>query len=475
MSGTREPVRRCQSKRHKLKKDEAESRDAAHRGGDVCSSDEVAVMAVERRDVINRLKETSQLREQEEQVGNSKQYQIDKRIVYLAYKKVKANKGSPGIDGMDFEDYERNLKDNLYKLWNRMSSGSYFPNAVMAVEIPKKSGGIRVLGVPTIEDRVAQMTAKLYVEPRLDALFHEDSYGYRPNKSAIDAVGKARERCWKYDYVIDLDIKGLFDNIDHELLMRAVRKHVSEPWINLYIERWLKAPVSKNGEMTARTSGTPQGGVISPVLANLFMHYAFDEWMRRNYPYCPFERYADDTVIHCKSETQARFILDEVRKRMKQCRLELHPQKTKLVYCKDKDRTGDYENTSFDFLGYTFRRTLIKDRLGRLQWNFLASASKSACKALKDKIKALELHKKSGSTLEMIAETINPIVRGWMNYFGAFNRSAMKRTLDVIQRRLIKWAMCKYKRFRGHRTRAEVWLGEVKRRKPNMFAHWALS
>ena len=405
---------------------------------------------------------------------NSKQYQIDKRIVYLAYRKVKANKGSPGIDGIGFEDYERNLKNNLYKLWNRMSSGSYFPKPVMAVDIPKKNGGVRVLGIPTIEDRIAQMTAALYIEPILDPLFHEDSYGYRPNKSALDAVGRARERCWKYDYVIDLDIKGLFDNIDHELLMKAVRKHVRAPWILLYIERWLKAPFSKEGALIERTAGTPQGGVISPILANLFMHYAFDEWMKGTYPYCPFERYADDTVIHCKTEAQARFILDKVNKRMQQCRLELHPQKTKIVYCKDKDRTRDYGCTEFDFLGYTFRKTLIKDRLGRLQWNFLASASKKACQSLKDKIKAMELHRRSESKIEMIAEAINPTVRGWMNYFGAYNKSAMKGTLDVIQRRLIKWAMRKYKRFRDHRRRAEEWLYEVKKREPTMFAHWTL-
>ena len=405
---------------------------------------------------------------------NSKQYTIDKRMILAAYQKVKKNRGSAGIDGIDFAKYEENLKGNLYKLWNRMSSGSYLPKPVMAVEIPKKSGGIRVLGIPTIADRVAQMTAKMYIEPMLEPLFHEDSYGYRPNKSAIDAVRKARERCWRYNFVIDLDIKGLFDNIDHELLMRAVKKHISKPWVLLYIGRGLKAPFSKDGKEIPRMAGTPQGGVISPLLANLFMHYAFDEWMRRNYPYCPFERYADDTVIHCKTEKQARFILDKVKERMAQCRLELHPSKTKIVYCKDKDRTEEYSSTEFEFLGYIFRRTLIKDRCNRLQWNFLASVSKGACKTLKEKIKALEIHKRSGSKIEMIAEVINPIVRGWMNYFGAFNRSAMKGTLDVIQMRLIKWAMCKYKRFKGHRRRAEEWLNGIKEREPGMFAHWTL-
>lgn len=407
---------------------------------------------------------------------NSKQYVIDKWAVYEAYQRVKRNKGSAGVDGIDFVKYENSLKDNLYKLWNRMSSGSYHPKPVMAVEIPKKNGGTRILGIPTIEDRTAQMTAVLYIEKKIDPIFHEDSYGYRPNKSALDAVGKARERCWKYDYVIDLDIKGLFDNIDHDLLMRAVMRHVTEPWILLYIKRWLKAPfVLKDGTEAPRTAGTPQGGVISPLLANLFMHYAFDEWMKRNYPYCPFERYADDTVIHCKSEAQAKYILDKVKLRMEQCKLELHPEKTKIVYCKDKERTGSYPCTEFDFLGYTFRGIYIKDKLGRIQMNFLASVSKKACQNLKDKIKSMEIHKRSGLKIDMIAEIINPTVRGWMNYFGRYNKSAMKSTLDVIQRRLIKWAMRKYKRFRGHRRRAENWLKQVQEREPEMFAHWALS
>ena len=409
-------------------------------------------------------------------MGNSKQYDISRLTVWQAYRKVKANRGSAGIDNVDFEKYEQNLKDNLYKLWNRMSSGSYFPKPVKLVQIPKKSGGTRSLGIPTIEDRIAQMTAKLYIEPKIDRIFHEDSYGYRPGKSAIDAVGKARERCWKYDYVIDLDIKGMFDNIDHELLMKAVRIHVKEPWIVLYIERWLKAPFEDaDHNITERLAGTPQGGVISPLLANLFMHYTFDKWMKINYPYCPFERYADDTVIHCKSEAQAKFILDKVRDRMKACKLELHPVKTKIVYCQDKDRQERYVCTQYDFLGYTYRRVLIKDKTGRLQFNFLASVSKSETKSLNASIRAMEIHKKTGAKIEMIAEMINPIVRGWMNYFGRYNRSAMKKGLDCVQRRLIRWAMCKFKKFRGHRQRAERWLNEIKKREPDMFAHWALS
>ena len=406
---------------------------------------------------------------------NSKPYKIPKQIVWKAYKKVKANKGSAGMDGMSFEKYEKHLTNNLYKLWNRMSSGSYFPKAVKAVEIPKKNGGTRRLGIPTIDDRIAQMTAKMIVEPTIDRLFHKDSYGYRPNKSAIDAVEMARKRCWEHDYVIDLDIKGMFDNIDHELLMKAVRKHVKEPWILLYIERWLKAPFQMDtGEIILRTAGTPQGGVISPILANLFMHYAFDLWLTRNHGNNPFERYADDTVVHCRTEQEAKQLLAEIDTRLKECKLELHPTKTKIVYCQDKERQKQHPNTAFDFLGYTFRKVLIKDRLGRLQMNFIASVSKNAGQALKDKVKSLKIHKRTGSKIEMIAEKLNPILRGWMNYFGKFNRSAMKRTLDCVQRRLIKWAMCKFKRFRKHRRRAEEWLLQVRKRKPYMFAHWAL-
>lgn len=406
---------------------------------------------------------------------NSKPYEISKQIIMAAYKKVKANKGSAGVDGIDFEKYEENLKGNLYKLWNRMSSGSYFPKPVKAVEIPKKDGGTRRLGIPTIDDRVAQMTAKLVIEPALESLFHIDSYGYRPNKSAIDAVGMARQRCWKYDYVIDLDIKGLFDNIDHELLMKAVRKHVKERWILLYIERWLKAPFqTETGEELPRIAGTPQGGVISPILANLFMHYAFDLWMTRNHRDNPFERYADDMVVHCRTEQEARQLLASIDERLQNCKLNLHPTKTKVVYCQDKDRRKKYPVTEFDFLGYTFRKVWIKDRLGRLQLNFIASASKKAEQALKDKVRALEIHKRTGSKVEMIAEMLNPILRGWMNYFGQFNRSAMKQALDCVQRRLIRWAMCKYKNLRGHQRRAEEWLKQVEKREPNMFAHWAL-
>ena len=404
----------------------------------------------------------------------SKQYNISKKVVLEAYKRVRQNKGSAGIDGIDFAKFEENLKDNLYKIWNRMSSGSYFPSPVLAVEIPKKNGGIRTLGIPTISDRIAQMTARMYLEPKVEPIFHKDSYGYRPNKSAIDAIGKVRQRCWRYDYVIELDIKGLFDNIDHELLMKAVELHTDEKWLKLYIRRWLKTPfATKEGILTERKSGTPQGGVISPVLANIFLHYAFDVWMERNYPIAPFAIYADDAIIHCKSEKEAKEIKEALNQRMKQCKLELHPDKTRIVYCKDEDRTEDYPITQFDFLGYTYKAVYIKCKDGKLRNNFIASASQKACKNLRDKIKELKLHKMSGSSINIIAKSINPIVRGWINYFGKYNVSALKYTIKCIESRIVRWAMNKYKHFRGRRQRAEKWLSELRNREPKLFAHWS--
>lgn len=401
-------------------------------------------------------------------------FSIPKRDVVTAFERVKANKGTYGIDGQTIEEFEKNLKDNLFKIWNRMSSGSYIPKPVKAVPIPKKNGGTRILGIPTVEDRIAQMVVKLHLEPLVEPMFYEDSYGYRPNKSAVQALEITRERCWKRDWVLEFDIKGLFDNIRHDLLMEMVRRHTDEGWIILYIQRWLTTPFQmKDGTQVQRTSGTPQGGVISPVLANLFLHYVFDDFMAKEFKSIPWAR-STYSVVHCRTEQEAKQLLADIDARLRDCKLELHPTKTKIVYCKDKDRQKEYPNTEFDFLGYTFRRVWIKDRLGRLRMNFIASVSKKAEQTLKDKVKSLEIHKRTGSKIDMIAEVLNPILRGWMNYFGKYNRSAMKRALDCVQRRLIKWAKCKYKNFRGHRRRAEEWLCQVRKREPNMFAHWVL-
>jgi len=356
----------------------------------------------------------------------TKPFNISKLSVWEAYKKVKANHGSAGIDGQNIEDFELNLKDNLYKIWNRMSSGSYFPPAVLRVEIPKSDGKIRPLGIPTVADRIAQMVIKQQLEPSLEKIFHKDSYGYRPKKSAIEAIGQARTRCWRNDWVLDLDIKGFFDNINHKLMMRAVAIHTTDKWILLYIERWLKASVQMpDGTLVISDKGTPQGGVISPLLANLFLHYAFDKWMERKFPNIPFERYADDSVCHCKTEAQAKMLKTALEERMKEVQLELHPEKTKIVYCKDADRTDTYENIQFDFLGYTFRPRKSKNRFGKYFINFTPAISNKAIKKIKSVMREWGWQNKTDKTLEDLANMFNRQVQGWINYYSHFYKSAL--------------------------------------------------
>ena len=406
-----------------------------------------------------------------------KSYEISKQVVWKAYKRVKANQGSAGVDGQSLADFEKDLKGNLYKIWNRMSSGSYLPQPVRLVEIPKKgSGGTRPLGIPTVSDRIAQMVAKIYLEPLLEPCFHPDSYGYRPGRSPLDAVGAARERCRRRDWVIDLDIKGFFDNLDHDLLMRAVRYHTDIPWIILYVERWLTAPLQlRDGSLEDRAKGSPQGAVISPLLANLFLHYAFDKWMERNHPHVPFERYADDVVVHAKSLKEAESVLDSIRRRLGQCRLELHPDKTKIVYCRDSDRRGSYKRIKFDFLGYTFRPRRAKNRYGTLFVSFLPAISNSAAKEIRQTIRGWRLGAtRNNQSLEEIARFINPKVRGWVSYYGRYFRSDMLRLLQHLQRALIHWVRRKFKRFKNRQRKATHWLGRVARRDPNLLYMWQI-
>ncbi|MDP3981025.1 MAG: group II intron reverse transcriptase/maturase [Chlamydiota bacterium] len=408
-------------------------------------------------------------------MNQAKPFDISKRIVLEAYKRVKANGGARGVDEETIQDFERGLKDNLYKIWNRMSSGSYFPPAVRRVEIPKASGGKRPLGIPTVSDRIAQMVAKQYLEPKLEPYFHKDSYGYRPNRSAIEALGVARERCWRYDWVLDLDIRGFFDNLDHELLMRAVRKHTKCKWVLLYIERWLKAPAQcEDGTLIQRDKGTPQGGVISPLLANLFLHYALDEWMKKNYPGIGFERYADDAVYHCKTEAEAKALKAAIEKRLAECRLELHPEKTKIVYCKDGKRRKEYPEKKFDFLGYTFRPRKAKDYRGQYFCNFSPAVSQRAKKEMSRVIRSWGLQRRSGSTLEDLSREINPSLRGWVNYYGRYYRSGLYPIFRQLECALMKWAMRKYKRFRGQQHAVAYWLIAIAKRSPNLFVHWSM-
>jgi len=289
-------------------------------------------------------------------VGVAKPFDIPKKLVWAAYLRVKQAGGAAGVDGQTIEGFESDLKNNLYRIWNRMSSGTYFPPPVLRAEIPKRDGGKRALGIPTVSDRIAQTVVKMALEPSAEPTFHPDSYGYRPGKSAVEAVGRARQRGWRYDWVLDLDIRAFFDSLDHELLLRAVRRYTQSRWILLYIERWLKAPIQVgDGSIEARAMGTPQGGVISPLLANMFLHLGFDTWMQRTHPAVPFERYADDVLVHCATERQAQAVLQDVKTRLLQWKLEVHPEKTKIIYCKDSNRPGTAAVESFDFLGFTFR------------------------------------------------------------------------------------------------------------------------
>jgi RNA-directed DNA polymerase len=408
-------------------------------------------------------------------VDETKPFSISKHVVWDAYKLIKANRGAAGIDEESIAEFEKDLKDNLYKLWNRMSSGSYFPSPVKAVEIPKKNGGKRTLGIPTVTDRIAQMVAKMYFEPEVEPQFLKDSYGYRPGKSAIDAVGVTRQRCWQYDWLLEFDIKGLFDNISHDLLLRAVQKHTKAKWIILYIERWLKAPFQTgDGRIIERKSGTPQGGVISPVLSNLFLHYMFDKWMQRNRPQNPWARYADDGVAHCRSLAEAEELLKQLKERFAECGLELHPDKTRIVYCKDDDRREDYPETKFDFLGYTFRPRRSKNRNGKLFINFTPAVSRKACKAMRQTIRGWKLQLKTGKSIEDISRMLNPVIQGWINYYGRFYKSELYSVLRHLNLALILWARRKYKRLSRHRRRAEHWLGRIARRDSRLFVHWKM-
>ena len=408
-------------------------------------------------------------------MSKAKPFNISKRVVLEAYKRVKANKGAAGVDKESITDFEKDLTDNLYKIWNRMSSGSYFPPPVRLVEIGKKGGGQRRLGVPTVADRIAQMVAKIYFEPEIEGIFHPDSYGYRPNKSALDAVGMARKRCWRYDWALDLDIKSFFDNISHELLMRAVGKHTQCKWLLLYIERWLKAPMQlADGTLISRDKGSPQGSVISPLLSNLFLHYAFDEWMRRNHKDIPFERYADDILVHCKSERQARWIKSVIESRLAECQLELHPEKTKIVYCKDQTRRGNYPNEKFDFLGFTFRARTAVGRNGTFFVSFLPAVSDQAAKSIRAKIRSWQIHRSSDKSLKDLAGILNPQIQGWINYYGRFYKSALSPIFKQLNRSLQRWAMRKYKKLRGRKRRAYHWLGRIAKQMRYLFAHWRL-
>ena len=394
-------------------------------------------------------------------------------MVWEAYQRVKANKGAAGVDGQSVEQFEQDLRNNLYRLWNRMSSGSYFPPPVKAVEIPKASGGVRILGIPTVADRIAQTVVAMFLERLVEPVFHPDSYGYRPGRSALDAVAVCRERCWRNDWIIDLDVRAFFDSVDHSLMLKAVERHTDARWVLLYVTRWLKAPMQKqDGTLVARDRGTPQGSAVSPVLANLYLHYAFDMWLAREHPGVAFERYCDDAVIHCTSQAQAVMIRDALAARLAEVGLELHPAKTRVVYCKDADRRGDHEVTSFTFLGYTFRPRLARNRWGKHFVSFLPAVSKDAVKAMSREIRSWHIARRSDKSLTDLARMFNSIVQGWINYYGRFYKSMLYPLLRRINEHLVRWACRKYKRLRRREKRARELLARAARRYPALFAHW---
>ncbi len=410
-----------------------------------------------------------------EPMPEGKSHVIPKQVVWEAWLKVRKNGGAAGADGVTIGQFEEKLKDNLYKLRNRMSSGSYFPGPVRAVEIPKK-GGTRVLGIPNIVDRVAQTVAVMTLEPDVEKVFHEDSYGYRPGRAPQDAVAACRKRCWEKNWVVDMDVKAFFDSVSWDLALKAVACHTDQKWVLLYVERWLKAPMlMPDGTLTERTQGTPQGGPISPLLANLFLHYGFDRWLSLEYPGCRFERFADDAVIHCVTERQAWEVRDAVGRRFASIGLTLHPDKTKIVFCKDGKRRRDFPVTSFTFCGYEYRPRRAFNKATREAFtNFLPAAAPGKITEIGRKVASWKLHRRTNLTLDAIAKEVNPVVGGWLAYFTAFYSTAVKPLCKRIDRILVRWAMNKYKRLKRSVKRAREWLRVVRKRAPRLFAHWAL-
>jgi group II intron reverse transcriptase/maturase len=412
----------------------------------------------------------------EKEETKSKFVPITKEMVYESYKKVRENGGSAGVDNVSIKDFEEELDGNLYKIWNRLASGSYFPPPVKEVEIPKKDRRMRKLGIPTVSDRIAQMVIKIYLEPEIDKVFHQNSYGYRPGKSAHQALEQVRKNCQEYWWVIDLDIQGFFDNIDHKLLMLAVEKHTQEMWVKMYIQRWLEMPIKKaSGELIYREGkGTPQGGVISPLLANLFLHYVFDKWIEQELNPIKFARYADDIIVHCKTKKQAEYFLERITKRIAECKLKLHPEKTKIVFCKGYGRKMDYKNVKFNFLGYSFQPRVTKTKEGKRYINFDLAISREAKNKIVEELRNTKFHRMSTSTIEDIAKLLNPKLRGWINYYGKYRIYEMAYVFRRLSERLMRWLLNRYKQLKKSVKKAYSWLKNICKNKPTLFAHWSL-
>lgn len=397
-------------------------------------------------------------------------------MVYNSYLKVTAKDGGAGIDKQSIEMFNEDMSGNLYKIWNRMTSGSYFPPPVRTVFIPKKQGGLRPLGIPTVSDRIAQGVVKDYLEPVLESIFHSSSFGYRPGRSAHDALSQCQSNCIKHAWVIDVDIKGFFDNISHKLMMQMLQQHTNEKWVLLYAERWLKAGVEQeDGSVTARTKGTPQGGVISPLFANIYLHHAFDKWMNEYNMHNPFERYADDIVIHCDSKQEAEQLLTKLANRMQQFELTLHPKKTKLVYCKNYQRTEKHEHESFDFLSYSFHPRSKRSSFGSNNKTYIVFAPAISSKAktgIREVIKAILKPRWTEQTMINFAQILNPKIRGWVNYYTRFYRHETLQVFCYLNELIRKWLKNKYKLSSNKHLVAKY--KAILKDEPSLFYHWRL-
>ena len=408
----------------------------------------------------------------------TKSYPITKQQVWEAFKLVRSKRGAAGVDGITIQEVAENPKKYLYPVWNRLASGSYFPPAVKQVEIPKGDGGVRKLGIPTVKDRVAQMVITRELETIVDQQFSNSSFGYRPHKNAHQAVEQAKRNCWQYSHVIDMDIKGFFDNIDHGLMIKALRHFTNKKHIITYVKRWLKAPIQlKDGTIIQNLEkGTPQGGVISPLLANIFLHFAFDKWLGHNFPNCPFERYADDIIVHAHNESEAELVLKSVKERMQQCKLELHPEKTKIVFCPSfkRRKRKHTELQQFDFLGFTFRPRKVVTRTGKVMTGFTPSISRKSMKRIVSKWSSLNIHRWTSRGIEDLSKLLSSMVRGWIQYYGTICKQGMNTLFVRINNRLVKWVYSKYKRFKRHKSffLARKWLRNVAHRHSYLFPHW---
>ena len=403
----------------------------------------------------------------------TKSFPVSKRMVYDSYLKVMSKNGCAGIDGISIEMFEADISKNLYKIYNRMSSGSYFPPAVRTEFIPKKQGGFRPLGIPTVGDRIAQGVVKDYLEPAMDKMFHNSSFGYRPGRSAHDALAQCHSNCLRYAWVLEVDIKGFFDNINHKKLMELLSQHTAEKWILLYVDRWLKAGIEQeDGSIRGREKGTPQGGVISPLLANLYLHHAFDKWMEHSNFKNPFERYADDIVIHCQSKAEAEKLLAALENQMGEYSLTLHPEKTKIVYCKNYNRGEEHDQNSFTFLSYTFQPRIAKDKFDPKKRIVLfnGAISNAAKTSIRRAIRKGLNPRWINGLLEAFAKVLNPKIRGWINYYGKFFKLRMIRVFEYLDELIRRWMAKKYKITAKQETLEKF--QRTKKEAPALFYHW---